>query len=123
MLLVTSALALATAGCDILNKLKGGGDAGVDGEAAAAVADGGATAPVAAGDAGAATPTTTTTAAPTGTVHRVVGDAGVHADAGAATLDGGGPAPAPTPTLKLPPGLFDGGLKGFDAGGLKLPKF
>ncbi|MBX3209154.1 MAG: hypothetical protein KF764_29240 [Labilithrix sp.] len=143
LLLTLAAIApFPLAGCDILNKLKGGGDdAGAeaaaeapDAEAAPAETD---TAPVPA-------PTTTlTTVTPTATSTAVrpaatdagavdaaivdsggatvVVDAGapVVVDAGAAKTDAG-PAPAPTPTLKIPQNLFDGGLR-FDAGGFKPP--
>ncbi len=116
--LALTTLALASTGCDLINKLKGAaGDAGVD-AAVAAVAVPDAAAPAELADAEAA-PSPSAPGAPTGTLHHVaVVDGGVRLDAG--KLDGG-PAPAPTPTLKLPPGLFDGGLPKIDAGGLKLP--
>lgn len=127
LLLLSSPFAIASiAGCDMLNKLKGGGDdAGTD----AAIVPVTTAAP--AGEAGAAavpTTATTTTAlptTPTPVVKTVVKtDGGVVVDAGAPVVDAGkaadgGPAPAPTPTFKLP-GFDAGGLK-FDAGGLKLP--
>ncbi|MDF2693067.1 MAG: hypothetical protein K0S65_1450 [Labilithrix sp.] len=122
------ALAIAPfplAGCDLINKLKGGGeDAGADAALEAAVVEDAAPAVEPAPTVDAA-PAPTTTLAPTPTINRpVVTDAGVKdaavaVDAGPAPVDAG-PAPAPTPTLKFP--IFDGGLFRFDAGGLRLPK-
>jgi hypothetical protein len=125
LLLLLSAFALTTAGCDLVAKLKGHGDAGaLDAEAldAAPVVDApdGATGPVEGPtDAGAA-PTPTVTTAATTTAHPVVVvDAGAKTDAGhdagAVIVDAGlkadaaGPAPAPTPTLRLPRFRLDGG--------------
>jgi hypothetical protein len=124
------ALAIAPfplAGCDLINKLKGGGeDAGLDAAAAADAAEDVAPPPAPTEDAATPAPTTTLTAVPTTTVVRpvVVADAGTDArvsdaaapvDAGSATVDAGGPAPVPTPTLKFPNIKLDGGA-------FKLPK-
>jgi hypothetical protein len=130
MLVIFVAQAGLLAGCDLLNKLKGGdADAGD----AAAVAT---TTPVV--DAAATPPTLATTAAPlnapppgqtnapvpTGARPADAGtrDAAAPVDAGALRADSGA-APLPTPTLTIPPipNIFDGGTFKFDAGGLKIP--
>lgn len=134
-LLATAVLApLPLAGCDLIEKLKGGGavDAG-DGAVAPTLAptalpagtaaDTGATSPP-------ATPLTTTTTTSTLRAVRpvVAADAGTRGDAaapvpvidaGAGKADAGTPSPLPTPTLNLP-NLLDGGFK-LDAGGFKPP--
>jgi hypothetical protein len=132
VLLILVAQAGLLAGCDILNKLKGGdADAGDAAPVATAVpaVDGAAPPPNA--------PATTTpplnpppsvfptnAPAPTGARPTDAGvrDAAAPVDAGAPRADSGAP-PAPTPTLTIPPipNLFDGGVFKFDAGGLKIP--
>ena len=143
LLLALAAIApFPLAGCDIINKLKGGGeeDAGLEASVEADVDAGEEQAPPPADTDAAPAPTTTlTTVTPTSTTtvrpatdaSAPATDAGAApvadaaaptpaADAGAAKADAG-PAPAPTPTLKIPQGLFDAGGLRFDAGGFKPP--
>lgn len=128
LLTLTAFAPFPLAGCDMLAKLKGGGDAGADAEVSATID---AEVPVVvAEDAAAAPPSSLVTAAPTITptaAPKAVTDAGAKADAAAivdaaATADAS-VAPVPTPTFKIPPGLLDGGLRLLrpDGGALKVP--
>ena len=127
LLLLAGIAPFPLAGCDMLNKLKGGGDGGLDAAALITVLPDAAVAPAVptdvTADAAPLPAATTTTIAPVvPTVHPIVTDAGVKLDAGAAKIDAGpGPAPAPTPTLRIPTNLFDAGGIKFDAGGFKPP--
>jgi hypothetical protein len=132
LLLALAAIApFPLAGCDLITKLKGGGgeDAASDAAVAAPEVDAAEAAPVAETDAETATldaavPTTVKVVKPVVVDAAATVDAAVPVvvDASAPTVTDSGVAPAPTPTLRLPRGLLDGGLFRIDAGGLKLPR-